>query len=58
MVAVNRMEDLKGMYLREDIEVLTEPKFDDLTQKWIALANVSGSLCFISLKVEEIRDAS
>lgn len=49
---VRNMAEVKGtLFCNGAVEVLEVPYFDKTLQKWVALANAYGCLCFIELKV-------
>lgn len=56
MIEVTDMKELKGKWLVEErVQILEEPHFVEDLQKWVALANVDGALCFISLKITQLQ---
>jgi hypothetical protein len=50
------MEELKGQWLNDYVQVLASPFLDEKSGKWCALANAWGTLAFIELKVTQAKE--
>lgn len=49
MIYVNDIADVKGRWIRDDVQVLEEPRHEG--GKWVALAIAYGMLALIELRV-------
>lgn len=56
MIQVDSISDVKGKWIRENIQVLEEPKFDESLNKWTALAIVDQMLCLVELSVKPVEE--
>lgn len=51
---VNSMEELKGAWIRDDVQVLEAPTYDEESKQWRALANAYGMLAIIELRLSPV----